>query len=127
MKSSLSILTLGILVMYMAAVFVFACPLKDYAFSLLGLIPAYFWTLDAVNVFVLDKIKGNGVTVLMGFEVARIMISLVVLLVYVFTIKEQAVAFVLTFCTFYILNLILVTFVLIRQKKKEIKKTQEDE
>ena len=118
MKRDLLILTLMLLLMYIAATLVIGEEICKET-RLLPVIPAFFLMLGSVTMSLLKNVRGNGVNLIMGIKVARLLLSLVVVMVYVLFVKTNAIVFVVTFGVFFLAYIVFETWMLLRWNKKK--------
>ncbi len=118
MKRDLLILTLMLLLMYIAATLVIGEEICKET-RLLPVIPAFFLMLGSITMSLLKNVSGNGVNLIMGIKVARLLLSLVVVMVYVLFVKTNAIVFVVTFGVFFLAYIVFETWMLLRWNKKK--------
>ncbi|MBO7337797.1 MAG: hypothetical protein J6W49_05065 [Paludibacteraceae bacterium] len=118
MKRNLLILTLLLLLTYIVATLVIGEE-KCGETKLLPLIPGFFLMLGSITMNLLKNATGNGVNLIMGIKVARLLLSILVVMVYVFLVKTNAMVFVITFGVFFLVYLGFETWMLLRWNKKK--------
>ncbi len=97
-------------------------------------IPIYFFTFGLFSIYMFDACRRHApqkmVLLYLAIKMIKLMLSLVLLLIYCFAVREEARAFLLTFMSFYLLYLIYETWfffsfeVNLKRKKKNKNKNE---
>jgi len=99
----------------------------EYLFPLLVAIPLLFVLIGYVSIrFVYTK-PNVSVTMLLGVKAAKFLISLMVILLYVFFIKENSVSFLFSFLYYFLTYLVFETLMMYAINKKQSTKKDEQQ
>lgn len=95
----------------------------EYYFPLLVAIPLFFILFGSLVLHFVYLKPSPSIIILMGAKVVKILISLVLIILYVFLIKENSVSFLISFLLYFLVYLIFETILLNKfNKKNYIKK-----
>ena len=118
MKRYNVILTALMLTMMMVSVLLFEGKLKEYAFRFMVVIPIYFIILGSVTVGILQAVKGNGINMILGIKVLELVLSMILILAYIFIVKTNAVSFVVTFAIHFLVYIVYETYLMLDWNRK---------
>lgn len=90
----------------------------EYYFPLLVTIPLFFIIFGSLALHFVYLKPSPSILILMGVKVVKILISLILILLYVFLIKENAVSFLISFLLYFLVYLIFETILLNKFNKK---------
>lgn len=93
--------------------------LHNFDFIWLPAIPILFVVM---GLFAIHKIYfrgGNNVSWLMGLKAFRILVSLILILLYAFVVKDNAISFLISYLVYYMTYLGFETYLLMQVNNKE--------
>lgn len=118
MSKYIVILTALMLVLFGLEQAVLSLWLPAYRFDLLPVVPAFFVVFGVLAIRFVYAKKQPGVSALMGLKVLKILLSMIIILVYVLLIKDNAVAFLASYLIFFSAYLCFETWLLTTLNKK---------
>lgn len=88
-------------------------------FVLLPAIPAFFFAFGVAALKLVYARKQPSIAALMGVKMVKILLSLMLILAYVFLVKTNAVAFLVSYLIYFLAYLIFETWMLSVMNKKK--------
>jgi len=107
--------------------FVLKYAFPEYLFPMLIAIPLLFILIGFFSIRFVYTRPNVSVAKLMGVKAIKFMISLIVILLYIFVVKEQSVSFLFSFLYYFLTYLVFETLMMYAINKKQSTKKDEQQ
>lgn len=98
--------------------FIFLPQIPNGDFTLLPLIPLFFSLLGALSIYIINSKSFPSVNITLGVKMVKTLLSLTVILLYMFLQGENPQAFLMTFLVYFVIYLVFETWMLSTMNKK---------
>ena len=106
-------------ILFLAEELIIKLRMPQQNFTLLPAIPIFFTVFGIAAIKLVYEKQNSSVAAFMGVKMAKILLSLMFILIYVFLIKENSVSFLVSYLVYFLSFLIFETWMVSSINKKK--------